>query len=270
MNKDSLFQDPDLDQVFMTDENILKKIVEFSDLKKSDVVLEIGTGPGNLTEALAGKCRKVMTIEIDERLKPELEKRFFKKNIEIVWGNALDVIENGNFHYDKIVANPPYSISEALIKSLFRRKFESAVLTLPWRFVERLTANAEEDHYSRLSLFAQSFFRIESLLRVGKDAWRPRPDTMSMIIRITHKKPEARDVLLREMALQDDKKLKNALREAFTRIRGKTKRSARDELDDTGLRGKLLEKKISEMSMDDVNEVLRVVLDYLSQSAISC
>ncbi|MCK4819371.1 hypothetical protein KA005_26600, partial [bacterium] len=71
--QDEVFQDPELDQVFMTRESILEKIVEISDVKKSETVLEIGTGPGNLTEALAKKGKRMITIELDERLKPDLE-----------------------------------------------------------------------------------------------------------------------------------------------------------------------------------------------------
>ncbi|UCD02848.1 MAG: HAD-IB family phosphatase [Candidatus Aenigmatarchaeota archaeon] len=252
-----VWQDPELDQVFMIDAEIIDKIVESADLKKSETVLEIGTGPGNLTGALAKKCKKVITIEIDERLKPGLKKTFDKiGNVEIVWGNALDVLEKGKIRFDKIVANPPYSISEALIKALFGVRFEAAVLTLPWRFVERLTSNPEEEDYSKLSMFAQSFFSIETILKVNKEAWHPRPDTMSMVVRIRPRKPGPDDVFLREIALQDDKKLKNALREAIIKRKGKTKRTAKDEIDDIDLPKKLLDKKISQMSLLEIKLVL--------------
>lgn len=257
MNKSSFFQDPDLDQVFLKDNEVLDKIVEFSDLKKTETVLEIGSGPGNLTEKLAAGCRKVLSIEVDERLKPELEEKFRKKNVEFIWGNALRILDGHKLKYDKVVSNPPYAICEPLINSLFRQKFKMAVLTLPWRFVERLTANPEEDFYSKLSLFTQSFFKIETLLRIEKDAWHPRPDTASMVLRLTPKKSEGADFLLREMILQDDKKLKNALREALVKTEGKTKKSAKSGIDKFKLSESLLEKKISEMSLEDVLSVVK-------------
>jgi 16S rRNA (adenine1518-N6/adenine1519-N6)-dimethyltransferase len=265
MDKGALFQDPSLDQVFMTDASIIERIVEFSELKKDETVLEIGTGPGTLTEKLARKCKKVLTIEIDERLKPDLTRKFSKtKNVEVIWGNALEVIEKGKLHYDKIVANPPYAISEALVKSLLGKEFDSAILTLPWRFVERLTANPEEDHYSKLSLFSQAFFKVETLLRIEKDAWHPRPDTLSMVIRLSPRKPGARETLVRELFLQDDKKLKNALREALVKCKGNTKRTAKDAIEDTGLPKKILDKKISGMSMEEINDIIRNVAACLS------
>jgi 16S rRNA (adenine1518-N6/adenine1519-N6)-dimethyltransferase len=257
------YQDMDLDQVFMADEKILEKIVDYADLEKTETVLEIGTGSGNLTKALARKAKNVITIEIDERLKPALKKELGgQKNVKIIWGNALELIENVHLGFDKVISNPPYSISEPLIKTLFGRSFKLAILTMPWRFVERLTATPEEHAYSKLSLFAQSFFRIETLMPVNADAWSPRPDTKSFIIRLSPKKPaDDKDMMLRELILQDDKKLKNALREAMIKSNLKsghekgTKRIARNAIDDIGFSQKMLEKKISEMGLGEIREV---------------
>jgi 16S rRNA (adenine1518-N6/adenine1519-N6)-dimethyltransferase len=256
MYKGRLFQDPGLDQVFMTDESVLERLVNVSGIKKGETVLEIGAGPGNLTERLAGKCRKLITIEIDERMRPALEHKFRgMKNVRIIWGNALDVLEKG-LRFDRMVANPPYAICEPLIRVLFGRDFRAAILTLPWKFVERLAANPEEDHYSRLSMFAQAFFRIETLFRVEKNAWSPRPDTMSFVVRLTPREPaHEREFVLREMALQDDKKLRNALREALVKSEEKTKRTARKSLERVGLPDKLLDKKISGMSLEEIRGV---------------
>lgn len=256
MNKSDFFQDPELDQVFLKDESALEKIVEFAELKKNETVLEIGSGPGNLTELIAERCKKVMSIEIDERLRPRLEEKFRDRKVEFIWGNALNVLGR-KLKYDKIVANPPYAICEPLIQALFTQKFDCAILTLPWSFVERLTANPEERLYSKLSVFSHAFFRIETLYRIEKDAWHPRPDTASMVLRLTPKKPGGADFLLREMALQDDKKLKNALREALVSMKGKTKRGAREVLGKMDIPERLLNKKISEMSLEDVKDVVK-------------
>ncbi|MBN1897032.1 MAG: 16S rRNA (adenine(1518)-N(6)/adenine(1519)-N(6))-dimethyltransferase [Candidatus Aenigmarchaeota archaeon] len=257
MARSAFFQDPDLDQVFLRDEAVLEKIVGFAGLKKTDTVLEIGAGPGNLTEKLSSKCGKLISIEIDERLKPVLEEKFRGKNVRFIWGNAIAVLSKEKLRYDKLVANSPYAICEPLMHTLFTQKFSSAVLTLPWRFVERLAANPEEGYYSKLSLFSQSFFRIETLLRIEKDAWHPRPDTASMVVKLTPKKPEGSDVLVREIVLQDDKKLRNALREALMNTGAKTKRSAREELEKLGIREKILDRKVSEIPFDDLQDVIR-------------
>ena len=249
-------QNSDFDQVFMTDMELVKKIVSCADLKKDDTVLEIGTGMGNLTEIIAGRCRKVISVEIDEKLKPRLKKRFSgKKNVELVFSNALDVI--GKIDFDSMVSNPPYSISEPLVKQLFRKSFRTAVLTMPWRFVERLTANPEERAYSKLSLFSQAFFRTEIILKVPQEAWSPIPGTESVVIRLTPRKASGdAESLVRELALQSDKKLKNTLRESMVKIMGKTKKSARKAMDDYGFTERLLDRKVSEMDLRDIQHIL--------------
>jgi len=252
-------QDPVLDQVFMVDAGILERIISVSEIRKTETVLEIGAGTGNLTKLLAKKSKKVIAIEIDERLKPVMKKELNGvNNVEVIWGNALEVLEERNLKFDKIVSNPPYSISEPLIRTLFRKEFRAAILTMPWKFVERLSANPEEPFYSKLSLFSQAFFRIETLLRVSSSAWTPKPDAESAVIRLTRKNDEnKREMVLRGLSLQDDKKLKNALREIIIESEKSTKRKAKDKMGDLGLPGNLLEKKISEMSLEEIGKVLK-------------
>ena len=266
MAKDKDFsQDIGLDQVFMDDEKMLKRIVAGADLKKDETVLEIGPGPGNLTRMLAERSKKVIAIEIDPRLKEPLGKALVNlKNVRIIWGNALEAIENIDISFDKLVCNPPYSIAEPLIKALFRKRFKAAIMTLPWRFVERLTANPEEAYYSKLSLFAQSFFRIETLMMVPVGAWTPEPDMVGVVIKmVPYNAKTLPEIFLREFALQSDKKLKNALREAIIRsaaIRGKgkgTKKSAKNAMEGIDLNVKLLDKKISEMSLKEIKSVVK-------------
>ncbi len=256
MKTSMVSQDASFDQVFMKDRKLLEKIVSFADIGKEDTVLEIGAGSGALTDAIAGRCRKVMAIEKDERLKPVLTGNLSgHKNVEIVIGNALDIIPGG-LSCDAIVSNPPYSISEPLIRALFGKRFRTAVLTLPTKFVGRLIAGPDDACYSKLSLFAQAFFSIETLLHVGRDAWEPRPDTDSDVIRLTPRKSGGmKDSFLRELILQDDKKLKNALREAMVRISGKTKRSAKESVQEMNLPEGMLGKKISELSLSEFKRI---------------
>jgi 16S rRNA (adenine1518-N6/adenine1519-N6)-dimethyltransferase len=262
-------QDARLDQVFMKDDDVLESIVSFACLRKSETVLEIGAGTGNLTKMLAKGSKRVITIEIDERLRPALRRQFGKMgNVRIVWGNALEVLEKEDLMFDKVVSNPPYSISEPLIRALFGKRFKSAILTLPWRFVERLTANPEEGNYSKLSMFAQAFFRIETLLPVPAGAWSPTPDTASVVIRLAHREASsASEAVLRQLVLQSDKKLKNALREAIIKAGpGKgTKRLAKDAMEGAGLPKKLVERKISEMGLDDIKAVMNKVVSMLEK-----
>ena len=74
MGKLEINPDPLKDQFFLTDDKIIKKIVEFANLERKDVVLEIGAGTGNLTKELAKRAGKVIVFEIDSRFKPFLSK----------------------------------------------------------------------------------------------------------------------------------------------------------------------------------------------------
>jgi ribosomal protein S13 len=76
-------------------------------------------------------------------------------------------------------------------------------------------------------------------------------------MKVTPRKPEGNDFLIREIAVQDDKKLKNALREALVMIDGKTKRSAKERIEKLGISEKLMEKKISEMNLNNILEILK-------------
>jgi 16S rRNA A1518/A1519 N6-dimethyltransferase RsmA/KsgA/DIM1 with predicted DNA glycosylase/AP lyase activity len=251
-------QDPLRDQVFLEDAEILRKVAAIARLKKKDTVLEVGAGDGRLTEILSEKCSKVIAVEMDGRLRPALEKRFSeKKNVTLIFGNALEVLPKLAAKYDVVVSNPPYAISEPLVRLFFGRPLRQAVLTLPCGFVSRLAANREDPEYSKLSLFVQSFFKIESMLPVGRDAWTPVPRTDSVVVRLTPKEPSSvRERISRALAMQEDKKLSNALREALAGMPGGTKRKGREKVSNAGIRQDLLEKKVASLSLKEVLEVL--------------
>ena len=104
----------ELDQFFMIDPFTIEEMVELAKVNKNDVVLEIGSGFGFLTEVLAKKAKKVITIEIDKRFERILKREFKKfKNVQIIIGNALNYISKLKFK--KIVSNPPYRICEPLM-----------------------------------------------------------------------------------------------------------------------------------------------------------
>jgi 16S rRNA (adenine1518-N6/adenine1519-N6)-dimethyltransferase len=250
-------KDPLRDQVFLEDVEILRKIVSLAGLKKKDTVLEIGAGDGRLTEELSQKAGKVIAIEADERLRPVLEKRFATAgNVKLIFGNALSVIKRVP-SFDKIVSNPPYSISEPLVRMLFRQRFGEAILTLPAGFAERLSAAPGDPSYSRLSLFFQAFFNAKVILDVGSASWSPVPGTESVVMRIIPKNPAGmRERMIRSLALQDDKKLRNALREALAGLPGGSRRKAREEVLKAAVRQDMLGKRVSSMSLPEVLEVL--------------
>lgn len=163
------------DQFFLQNGDIIDREIELAELKNSDVVLEIGAGPGNLTERIAAKSR-VIAIEKDRQFMPLLKKI---ENAEVICGNALDLIRK--LEFNKVVSNIPYHISKRLILELLRKKWEVAVLIVQWEFAEKLLRG------SRLSLIIEECAGLDTAGRVPAGDFYP-PAVESAIIVLRQKK----------------------------------------------------------------------------------
>ena len=109
-----------LGQNFIFDKNLLSAIVADSNISKDDIVVEIGTGAGTLTAELSKVAKKVYSFEVDENLKPILEKSLAScENVEVVFKDILRMtkkefadIVDGEF---RVVANLPYYITTPIL-----------------------------------------------------------------------------------------------------------------------------------------------------------
>ena len=161
-----------LDQCFMVDPEVIRLIVKSAELKKSDVVAEIGSGTGILTRKLAKFAGKVYAIEKDERLFDILSSMLSKeKNVQIVVG---DVKKYGFFNANKIVSNLPYTILDWFFTKLNDYNFELAVLAVPLKFYENQISRYE-------NLSAE---KIKTLLPAS---FYPQPKIKSIIIKVKRK-----------------------------------------------------------------------------------
>ncbi|MFH1237007.1 MAG: rRNA adenine N-6-methyltransferase family protein [Candidatus Aenigmatarchaeota archaeon] len=250
------------DQHLMTNQGTVDKIVAAAKLKHGDYVLEIGAGSGLLTLRLASKGARVLAIEMDKRFATTLGK-IEAANVEIIYANAIDLIDKIKFN--KVVSNIPYAICEPLVSRLMKKEFEIAVLSVPESFYKILTSKPGEKTHSILSLKAQSFFSTELLFIIDKNDFSPPPKTESVAIAIRplsksdyEKNPGA--FVFRELFMQKTKKLGNALAEALINAgrmpHGEqlTKRTAKAKIKEMEL-GKLLQKKVEEMRLDDLMAV---------------
>ncbi len=196
----------ELDQHFLIDEKILRKIVVLSKVGERDIVLEIGAGRGELTELLAEKVKKVVAVEKDENLFLDLKK--LDGNVEPVLGNALDL----KFpKFNKIISNIPYSISEALIQKLIYYDFELGIFLVPEKFSKLLVGEKN----TKLTLIANIFYDINLYEKIPPEKFSPKPRTYSRIISLEPKKPNFQETIFKQFLRQRDKKVKNALREAI-------------------------------------------------------
>ena len=235
------------DQHFMVDEKTIELIIKKADLKKDDVVLEIGPGLGFLTAPFCEKAKKVIAVEKDESLADYLCRILRKKNLEIICSDGIEYLRNAS-GFNKIVSNIPYSISEPLIMELIRNKFDACVLTVPKKFADSIVQPIDSESATKMSMICQSFFLIGKVQDLDRIVFYPEPRKDSSVIEIKPRKDykgRKREFILRELFLQEKKKLKNALMEAlinYDKKYGKkeiTKRSAKDiikkvELGETG------------------------------------
>ncbi|MGN1227421.1 MAG: 16S rRNA (adenine(1518)-N(6)/adenine(1519)-N(6))-dimethyltransferase RsmA [Christensenellales bacterium] len=176
-------------QNFITDANLLNAIVEDCNLTNEDEVLEIGTGAGTLTNALASKVKKVVSYEIDNRLKSILNETLKgKQNIELNFADIMKVpleeIEskfNGKY---SIVANLPYYITTPIIfKFLESNKLKSLNIMVQKEVAERICAKSGKE-YGILSIMIDFYGNAKIKRIVNRNLFTPPPNVDSAIIHI--------------------------------------------------------------------------------------
>jgi 16S rRNA (adenine1518-N6/adenine1519-N6)-dimethyltransferase len=252
---------PDLsrDQAFMVDPKAPEWITGQAGLKKTDTVLEIGAGTGNLTLNLAKSGARIVAVESDSSLEPALRKRLKAyRNAEVVIGNGLKVLDSGTVRFNKLVSNIPYAISEPLIRRLIFHDFDLAVLTLPKAFAHRLIAAEWENEYSMVSFVFQRFYVVQACMDLQKDSFDPVPRTNSVAIRFDSK---PKDSVFCQMLLRPRMVSRNALREALCSAKGYTKNQARDAVIRLGIK-RLLDRKVSELGIDDMKRIVSMAAEF--------
>lgn len=169
-------------QNFIVDPDAIKIFLE--NISESDIVLEIGAGLGTLTKFIASKARKVIAIEIDYRLVPILNLVLEEyNNIEII---NMDFLKLKPINIDKIVSNIPYSISSLIIEKIVKEyKFGKAILGLQKEFGLRMTAEPGSKNYSRLTVLAQFYCKIDVLKTLPSKSFYPEPEVDSIILSLT-------------------------------------------------------------------------------------
>lgn len=214
-----------LGQNFLVDKNIQKKIIQSANLKKSDIVLEIGPGRGELTSFLLEKVRKVIAVEIDPGLCAILRDKFFAyKNFELINQDILkfnirDFIQKGKKL--KVVANLPYYISTPIIAHLFehRELIKEIYLTLQKELASRLTTGPGSKEYGSISCFIQFYSDAKILFPIKNTSFSPPPKVDSSFLKLKiHSKPKVKVSdeqlffkLIRSAFNQRRKSLKNSL-----------------------------------------------------------
>jgi 16S rRNA (adenine1518-N6/adenine1519-N6)-dimethyltransferase len=181
-------------QHFLIDRNILNKVVRTAQVRKEDVVLEVGPGLGEMTIALARQAKRVIAIEIDPKLVEILKKKMAPyPNVEVIKRDILKV-DFYHFLYQegqqiKVVANLPYQISTPLLSRFIesRNVFFTLTLMLQKEVAERMVALPGEKEYGPLSIFVQMVSDLSISFFIKPSAFFPPPKVDSAVVHMVWK-----------------------------------------------------------------------------------
>jgi len=182
-------------QNFISDPNLLNKIVSSADIMPDDIVVEIGPGAATLTYALAQKAKHVLAIEIDQDLVPVIEETMLlQSNYTLILGDALKmdldalVAEKfGEATRYKVVANLPYYITTPLVMHLLEActKIDKIVVMVQKEVADRLEASPNCKDYGSVTVAVNYYGKIERCFNVPRQMFTPRPEVDSAVIAIT-------------------------------------------------------------------------------------
>jgi 16S rRNA (adenine1518-N6/adenine1519-N6)-dimethyltransferase len=182
-----------LGQNFLADPNLLETILREADLAPTDVVLEVGGGGGALTERLAPAVSHVHVIELDERLRPELEPLGKAAgNVGLVWGDAMRVdLRDLTPAPNRMVANLPYSIATPLLLRTISdlSSLTGWVVMVQREIAERLRAAPGTREYGSPSVLVQLACEVTLLRTVDPAVFVPRPRVESALLRLRRRAP---------------------------------------------------------------------------------
>ena len=181
-------------QNFLTDTNILQKIVDTAEINKNVNVIEIGPGIGALTEFLAENASEVMAFEIDERLVPILEDTLRDHdNVKVINEDVLKadlqtrvkVFENLDLPI-KVVANLPYYITTPILMHLIESKipFSEFVVMMQKEVADRLAEIPGGKNTGAITYAVYYYGETEKILEVPKTSFIPEPSVISEVIKI--------------------------------------------------------------------------------------
>lgn len=180
-----------LGQNFITDKNLLDKIVELSGVDENDVVVEIGTGAGTLTRAIAEKAKKVYSFEVDRALKPVLDETLSGlDNVEVIFKDVLkmkdkELIEIVGEKF-KVVANIPYYITTALVMRFLEEDVHPSAITVMVQkeVADRFVAKPATEDYGAITMAISLYGDAKIVGQVDKSMFYPVPKVDSSIVRI--------------------------------------------------------------------------------------
>ena len=214
-----------------------QSIAEDAGVDEGAGVLEIGPGIGPLTQQLCLRAKKVVAVELDERLEPILEKTVGEfENLDIIWNDVmkLDIpaLVAGEFGglRPMACANLPYYITSPILTALLEADcFDSVTVMVQKEVAQRIAAKPGSADYSAFTVFCQYYAEPKLLFDVPAHCFLPQPKVTSAVIQLKVRKERNWDILnedvffrlVRASFAMRRKKLSNGLASGFPEL-GKT------------------------------------------------
>ncbi|MCI8384429.1 MAG: 16S rRNA (adenine(1518)-N(6)/adenine(1519)-N(6))-dimethyltransferase RsmA [Clostridia bacterium] len=201
MNKYHIKANKSLGQNFLISEEVVQTIVESSEIKKEDLIIEIGPGLGTLTQFLLQEAGKVICIELDSKMNDILKDRFLLyKNFELMNQDVLKVDlkkliaeekeKNPAIKNIKIVANLPYYITTPIIMKLLEEELplESITVMIQKEVADRLIAIPGEKETGAITYSVYYYAQSQDILEVPNHSFIPEPEVTSKVIKLNIRK----------------------------------------------------------------------------------
>ena len=238
-----------LGQNFLTDKNIIDRIIESAEIGPDDLVIEIGPGIGVITREAAETARKVIAVEIDKNLIPILKETLSDvDNVEIVNQDILKTDVNqliaslgDSISGVKIIGNLPYYITTPIIMKLLEDgvKANSITVMMQKEVADRIKAFPGSKAYGALSVAVQYYCTVEAVVNVPKEVFVPQPKVDSTVLRLNIREEAPVKLLNREIFLRCVKagfgQRRKTLLNSLMGIEGITKEGVKAALEAAGI-----------------------------------
>lgn len=185
--KSAHLQEIYVSQNFLTSRRLLERIVRISTITKNDLVIEIGTGKGHLTEVLCRRAKYVYSMEIDKKLYERAKERLQKEdNLKIMCRDFMQYQLPSRINY-KVFANIPYNITTGIVKKLTEDAHPPSEI---WLVMEKGAAKRflgvpKETKYS---LLLKRRWDLEIVYYFSREDFHPKPSVDSVLLHFLQKK----------------------------------------------------------------------------------
>ena len=224
MKKYKIKANKNLGQNFLIDDTVIEDIVNGADIKKDDLVIEIGPGLGSMTALLVEKAKKVICVELDKKMIKILNDRFIEyNNIELINEDVLKLDlnklikqekEQNEIKEVKIVANLPYYITTPIIMKLLEENLDiqSITVMIQKEVADRLIEVPSGKNTGAITYTVYYYCECEKIREVENTCFIPMPEVTSEVINLKMRKEPA-------VEIENKKVFFNIIKSAFMQRR---------------------------------------------------